>query len=278
MDGYGTRMPISDGATYLCLQNRGFPVANLDQFTINEVPRTPQMPHVVDSLRAWLKSPRDSPTPVPFSSTTQSVAGAITKKASSATAAICTRRRKFRSRVAPANATQISAGTDHTCALIADASVRCWGDNQYGQLGDGTTTNSPVPLTVSGITDATEIVVGGEHTCALIADASVRCWGDNQYGQLGDGTTTNSPVPLTVSGITDATEIVAGGEHTCALLVDHTLRCWGENQQGQLGDGTTMDLLTPVAVVGITAASQVSAGSYHTCALLVDQSVRCLGP
>ena len=83
----------------------------------------------------------------------------------------------------------IALGGDYSCALLADGTMKCWGSNDYGQLGDGTTTNSTIPVEVSGITTATSIAMGRVHSCALLTDGTVKCWGLNDYGQLGDGTT-----------------------------------------------------------------------------------------
>jgi len=96
------------------------------------------------------------------------------------------------------NFSAISAGYYHTCGLLVDSSVRCWGDNRYGQLGDNSTTNREIPTAVSGITSATAISSGDYHTCAVLADQSVKCWGYNNYGQLGDNTQTNSVLPVNV--------------------------------------------------------------------------------
>ena len=175
------------------------------------------------------------------------------------------------------NVTQIAAAIYHTCALLTDGTVRCWGDNSHGALGDGTTTGRLTPIQVTGITNATQIIAGTDHTCALLTDGTVRCWGDNWNGELGDGTTTERLTPIQVTGITNATQITAGSGHTCARLTDGTVRCWGYNSHGALGDGTTTGRLTPAQVTGITNATQIIAGTDHTCALLTDGTVRCWG-
>jgi len=171
----------------------------------------------------------------------------------------------------------IATGYTHACALLTGGTVKCWGYNGFGQLGNGTTTQSTTPVSVSGITTAVMISAGAYHTCAFLADGTVKCWGYNGYGQLGNGTTTQSTTPVAVSGITTATDVSAGYIHTCARLSDGTVKCWGYNGYGQLGNGTTTQSTTPVAVSGITTATMVSAGVYHTCARLSDGTAKCWG-
>lgn len=167
----------------------------------------------------------------------------------------------------------------HSCALLNSGSVRCWGDNGFGQLGNGTTRDASVPLAVAGITNAVAIDSASTSlsTCAVLATGGVRCWGRNHHGQLGNGTTTDSTTPVAVSNITGATSIAAGQDHTCVALSNGEARCWGWNNRGQLGNGTTTDTLVPATVTGLTGAAAVSAGGGHTCAALTDQSVRCWG-
>ena len=177
------------------------------------------------------------------------------------------------------SATDIAAGAGHACSIISDGTVRCWGSNWVGQLGDGTTIDSPTPVTVNGITTATAIAASGYHTCATLSDGTVRCWGLNDFGQLGDGTTTDSLTPVTVSGITTAIAVSTSHYSTCVVLADGTVRCWGRNNYGQLGNGTTIDSTTPVMVIGITTATAIAGGEevYHACSLLSDGTVRCWG-
>jgi alpha-tubulin suppressor-like RCC1 family protein len=186
--------------------------------------------------------------------------------------------------------TQISAGSQHTCALLSDATIACWGANNDGQLGTGITSRDiNVPVAVSGGSNAghtvTRITASGYHTCAVLSDGTVSCWGRNEYGQLGTGDTTNSNTPLAVTGGSlsgkTITEIQANIFHTCAVLSDGTVSCWGRNEYGQLGTGDTTNSNTPLAVTGgaLTGktVTRVSAGREHTCALLANGTVACWG-
>ena len=177
-----------------------------------------------------------------------------------------------------AGAVAITTGAYHTCAVRTDGTVHCWGQNDQGQLGDGTLTSSSTPVTVSEITNAVAISGGGAHTCALLQDRTMSCWGDNEFGQLGDGTTERGYTPVDVAGITDAVGIATGWRHTCALLADGSARCWGQNEFGQLGNASTASSTLPVPVSGINGGVALTTGWWHhSCALLRDATVKCWG-
>ncbi|MFZ3266287.1 MAG: choice-of-anchor D domain-containing protein [Terriglobales bacterium] len=176
------------------------------------------------------------------------------------------------------------SGAEHSCALLANGTVQCWGYNYYGQLGNGNTSNSSTPAGVSGLSgQATAIAVGGSFSCALLSGGTVECWGYNYSGQLGNstnsGTLNANPLPLPVSGLSGAvTAIAADDDHTCALLVNGTVQCWGANSNGELGNGNTTNSSTPVGVSGLSGpATALAAGSSFTCALLSNGTVECWG-
>ncbi len=175
------------------------------------------------------------------------------------------------------NWTSIAAGGVHTCAIGPDSTAWCWGANDYGQLGDGTNNDSPVPVQVIGLTGVRQITSGYFHSCAILDDNSVHCWGNNTTNQLGDLTSQNRSIPVAVYGPLQAQTVAAGLSHTCALGSDGTVRCWGDNFTGQLGDGTTTLRDRPTAVPTINDAIALSVGDYNTCALRADGTVSCWG-
>ena len=129
----------------------------------------------------------------------------------------------------------------------------CWGDNEYAQLGNGTSTMSSVPVAVSGLSSGVvTISAGSEHTCVVTTAGAAECWGNNTYGQLGDGTTTASNVPVVVSGLSSGVaSLSAGYEHTCVVTTAGDVECWGRNDNGELGNNTTTQSNVPVSVVGL---------------------------
>ncbi len=171
----------------------------------------------------------------------------------------------------------LTAGAGHTCAVLTDGTARCWGRNEFGELGDGTTENRARPVAVAGLAGVAEVGAGENHTCARMSDGTVQCWGQNEFGQLGDGTTATRPTPAAVHGIAGATGLAVGGNNACAVLAGGVVRCWGRNSYGELGDGTTESRSESVAVLGIVGASQVALGAQHGCARLADGTARCWG-
>lgn len=154
----------------------------------------------------------------------------------------------------------------------------CWGDNFFGQLGDGTTTDRPTPGIVSGGLTFSEITVGEYHSCAITTAGAAYCWGANSSGQLGDGTTTGSTTPTPTTGSRVYSKIGAGNSFVCALDAAGASYCWGFNGQGQVGDGTTSALVTvPTATAGGRTYSQLAAGGTHTCALTSAGTAFCWG-
>ena len=177
-------------------------------------------------------------------------------------------------------AVEVSAGSYHSCILLDDGDVRCWGSNEFGQLGDGTKIERTSPVPVDLGKGALSISSGESHTCAILIDHSVKCWGQNTNGQLGDGTTSDREDPIIVDlGGESALSISSGSYHTCAIMTDRTLMCWGDNWNGQLGDGTNSDSSTPmnISLPGNGSAVSLDAGALHTCLGMDDGSMFCWG-
>ena len=179
-------------------------------------------------------------------------------------------------------------GFYHACAVLGSGRAQCWGRNEQGELGDGTTTDRAAPVDVVGLSGITQLAAGVNFTCALIG-TNVHCWGTNLLGQLGRVTSGAPSAPdATASGrvasLTDVQEIEAGLDFACARRGDGTVWCWGSDEFGQLGDdeahapcGAAPCSTTRVQVAGITSAIDLAAGSEHACALLAEGGVRCWG-
>jgi alpha-tubulin suppressor-like RCC1 family protein len=153
----------------------------------------------------------------------------------------------------------------------------CWGNNNWGALGDGTTVDRMEPAPVIGVTDAVRVTGEGSF-CALRSSGAVMCWGNNQYGQLGDGTREPRTIAVQVAGVVDATQVETGGDANCALRSSGAVMCWGSNASGQMGRGTVGGVqLVPMEVSGIADAVEIAVGSLHACARLRDGTVMCWG-
>ncbi len=192
----------------------------------------------------------------------------------------------------------IAAADTHSCALLASGGVHCWGNDRFGQLGDGS---------AASWTDAVAVATGASHSCALLGSGELRCWGDNARGQLGDGSLMPSTYPVAVcegssgpgcSGgphLTGVRAVATGAEFTCALLADATLRCWGANDRSQLGTASQLDVASPMTVCAtcdhlnctlndactdgpsLGGVVAIEAGREHACALLQTGELRCWG-
>jgi len=164
------------------------------------------------------------------------------------------------------DAIMIEAGAQHTCALIADGSVACWGANEHGQLGRGTRSGAnPGAREVPGLARASQISAGGATTCIVTDDRTVQCWGAGERGQIGDGRFEDRSVPTTLA-LTDVVRVAVAADHVCALLGSGRVNCWGNNDAGQLGDGTTRSSARPTEVTGLTGATLISSGDGFSCA------------
>ncbi len=161
----------------------------------------------------------------------------------------------------------IACGNGHSLALLTDGTIMAWGRNQYGQCGDGTTTDRSLPVAVSGITTATNVMCGEFHSLALLTSGNVVAWGRNVDGQLGNGKTTDSATPVYATGLT-ATAIAAGGAHSLALKSGGNVATWGDGFYYQIGDGVNSDRSTPVNVVGMSNIFALGAGGRYSLALM----------
>jgi alpha-tubulin suppressor-like RCC1 family protein len=190
------------------------------------------------------------------------------------------------------DAKAIAVGPKHSCAIQVGGSVVCWGSNNQGQLGNGTTTASLTPVQVTGLTDAVALSLNGfgvfSSSCALRAVGKVVCWGnqfDNQIevtngGLSAIGNGSSALTPVEIAGLTDARAIATGQLHACALVGVGEVKCWGLNGFGEIGNGSgslLTKVATPVSVTGLSNAVALSAGSFMTCAVLTDATVKCWG-
>ncbi|RHX87140.1 RCC1 domain-containing protein [Leptospira stimsonii] len=197
------------------------------------------------------------------------------------------------STLVPVMANSLVSGGNHVCVLLTNAKVRCWGRNNFGQLGLGNVNSigdNEFPSTVVDVDvggDVQQIAAGEEHTCVLLTNGKVRCWGKGSNGQLGYGNLNSIgddetpasagdvPLPMT------ATQVTVGSNFSCALLINSTVRCWGGNSSGELGSGIAGTVnnasLSNVVNTGGVAVASLSSGWYGSCVVLVNSNVYCWG-
>jgi alpha-tubulin suppressor-like RCC1 family protein len=173
------------------------------------------------------------------------------------------------------NVASIHAGVNTTCATVEEGTPYCWGANEYGQVGDGTTTDRPRPTVVTGIPDFVP-PIPGDHTCALDLSA-LFCWGRNDSGELGRGTTDPGPTPAVVTGGVAFQQVVVGDDFSCGLAISGATYCWGANDVGQLGTGIPGPSPVPVPVAGSPQFSALAAGGRTACGATVTGELLCWG-
>ena len=189
---------------------------------------------------------------------------------------------------------QVDGGKNFTCARLTNGQVRCWGENDDGQLGDGSTDDSSLPVVVrylngNPLTGVTQLSAGQQHVCVRLGSGQARCWGAGGSGRLGNGTATPYPNPHVVTAsnggppLTGVSQIDAGGDHSCARMTNGQARCWGESSDGQLGWNDQVDSYNPVTVVNASGSAplrgvrQIRTGNFYSCATLQNGQVRCWG-
>ena len=207
---------------------------------------------------------------------TWTLGGTVAAQTATATVAGLTGSPATFTATATASFASLQAGFYQTCGLTMAGGAYCWGDNTYGELGDGTTTQRLTTTPVAGGVVFARLTVGARTACGLTAGGAAYCWGDNALGEVGDGTLTQRLTPTPVAGglvfasLTD-------GFHTCGLDSGGAAYCWGYNFYGELGDGTTTNRSAPTSVAGGLVFASVVAGQAHTCGLTTGSDAYCWG-
>lgn len=172
-----------------------------------------------------------------------------------------------------------SLGGNHSCSIMKDSKLYCWGANNRGQLGIGSTTTQNSPNLVDGSTQYQFVASGDEHTCGVTDQSQIKCWGYQSSGRLGNGSTRNSNV--TSPEIIDVGVLYAyvstGNTHSCGITIFGELKCWGDNASGQLGDGSTRTRSRPVVIDAGTSYKKVVTGLDFTCGLTLGGDIKCWG-
>ena len=176
-------------------------------------------------------------------------------------------------------ATAIAAGNAHTCAILGDGTIKCWGSNANGKLGGTDVARRSTPMDVNGLSSGVlALDAGRSHSCAIVTGGLVKCWGSNNYGEVGDGSEVQQNTPVDVTGLASGVSTISsGGDHTCAIAAG-AVKCWGSNSFSKLGDNSTTTRRTPIDVIGLSSGViSVTTNSQSTCALTSGGAVKCWG-
>jgi alpha-tubulin suppressor-like RCC1 family protein len=177
--------------------------------------------------------------------------------------------------------TGLATAEHHACAIVSGGTVKCWGKNDEGQLGNGSTAESLLPTPIASLTDIVQVVAASRFSCAIEQAGQVHCWGANTLGQLGTGSANAAPNPSpAVTAVSDAIAIWVGYEHACAVRRSGEVKCWGAAGNGQVGSGVVPDdasIPKPTAVVGVADGLDVSTGGDHSCTTTASGAVLCWG-
>ncbi|MBC7754554.1 MAG: hypothetical protein H7Z71_09975 [Moraxellaceae bacterium] len=174
----------------------------------------------------------------------------------------------------------ISSGVTHSCGIDASLSsgtLKCWGSNLYGQLGEGSQIDRRVPSVVDASSVYLQVSVGTQHTCAITSLNKLKCWGLNNFGQLGLGNSIDSSIPLIVDAGTNYLSVSVGGNTSCAITASSQLKCWGYNGYGSIGDNTTTNRNVPTDVNAGTLYKFISMGAVNACAITSVDALNCWG-
>jgi len=179
----------------------------------------------------------------------------------------------------------LSCGTYHTCVTLTDDTLKCWGDNRWGQLGDGTsggsdvdhsaTRNTPTTISVGG--PVAQLECGNLGTCVVLTVGTVKCWGKVSGAGFGDGTTNTYVTPTVIDLGGNVKTLKMNAWAGCAFFMDGALKCWGKNSYGSVGDGTTSQRLTPTTITVGGTIEQLQSGQFHFCVLLTGGTIKCWG-
>lgn len=173
-------------------------------------------------------------------------------------------------------AQSLVSGNAFSCAVMGDRTVKCWGQNSFGQPGNNSTNESNSPVEVVGVSGVEALSAWYNFACALLTDHTVKCWGQNGSGSLGNNSDAGfATVAVQVSGLTGVRAVSAGYHHACALLMNGHVRCWGQGDNGALGNGGTTDSLVPVDVNNVSNAVLLSAGLNDTCVITAQGAQQC---